>query len=121
MLKGYFAQNEGSAVLSSADREGKVDAAIFSKPHIIEEDTIALLMSDRLSHANLQENPYAVYLFMEKGSGWKGKRIYLKKIKEERNTDLAKSLIRRTHADKENIDVNLVYFQIEKVLPLIGD
>ncbi|NLO21776.1 MAG: pyridoxamine 5'-phosphate oxidase family protein [Syntrophomonadaceae bacterium] len=121
MLKGYFAENDGSGILSTADREGRVNAAIYSKPHIIEEETIALLMSERLSYANLQVNPYAVYLFMETGPGWKGKRIYLKKVKEEHNTDLAKSLIRRTHVDKENLDVNLVYFQIEKVLPLIGE
>lgn len=120
MLKEYFADHEGTAVLSTADAQGRVNAAIYSKPHIIGEDEIALLMAARLNHANLQENPYAVYLFLEDGSGWKGKRIYLKKSREERNTELARSLIRNKHGHPEAVDVNLVYFQVEKILPLTG-
>ncbi len=120
MLDEYFKSHEGTAVLSTADAQGRVDAAIYSKPHLIEEEEIALLMSDRLSHANIQENPFAVYLFLEQGPGWKGKRIYLKKSREERNTELARSLIRRSHGHPEAVDVNLVYFQVEKILPLTG-
>lgn len=120
-LTGYFAQHHGTAVLSTADTDGIVDAAIFSKPHIIGTDTIALLMTDRLSHANLQANPHACYLFLEDGPGWQGKRLYLKKLGEERNSELARSLIRRTDPEAHNIDVNLVFFEVEKVLPLIGE
>jgi hypothetical protein len=120
MLKEYFAGHEGTAVLSTADAKGRVDAAIYSKPHLIEGEEIALLMADRLSYANVQENPYAVYLFMEQGPGWKGKRLYLKKSREERNTELVRSLIRRTHGHPEAVNVNLVYFQAEKILPLTG-
>jgi hypothetical protein len=119
-LTDYFAEKDGTAILSTADGEGKVNAAIYSKPHLIEEDVIALLMSDRLSHENLQENPYAVYLFIEKTPGWQGKRLYLKRLKEERNTELARSLVRHSNPAAENIDINLVYFQVDKVLPLIG-
>jgi hypothetical protein len=46
--------------------------------------------------------------------------LYLKRLKEERNTELARSLVRRTGADAKNIDLNLVYFQVEEVLPLVG-
>lgn len=120
-LKDYFAQHAGTGVLSTADAGGKVDAAVFSKPNVIEEDVIAMLMADRLTHANLQKNPYAVYLFMAEGPGWQGTRLYLKKIKEERNTELARSLVRRSGVDAETIDINLVFFQVEKVLPLVGE
>ncbi len=119
-LVDYFAQHNGTAVLSTAGADGKVDAAIFSKPHIIGTDSIALLMSDRLSHSNLQANPNACYLFLEDGPGWQGKRLYLKKSREERNSELARSLIRRTDPEAHNIDVNLVHFEVEQVLPLIG-
>jgi len=30
-------------------------------------------------------NPHAAYLFVEEGHGYKGKRLYLTKIKEEEN------------------------------------
>lgn len=120
-LMEYFEKNDGTAVLSTADAAGKVNSAIFSKPHVMGEGVIALLLADRLTHKNLQENPSAVCLFLEKGPGWKGKRLYLKKTKEERNTDLARSLVRRTNVDPEQINVNLVFFEIEKVLPLVGD
>lgn len=118
-LKDYFAQNNGTAILATAGREGKVDAAIYSKPHLVGEECVALLMSDRLSHANIQENPYACYLFKQEGPGWQGVRLYLKMVSEERNTELAQSLIRRNIGD-QNVDVNLVYFEVEKILPLVG-
>ena len=119
-LKKYFAAHDGTAVLSTADAAGKVNAAVYSEPHLIEGDIIALLMADRLSHANLQQNPHAAYLFLEKGPGWQGIRLYLKLLKEERNTELARSLVRRTSAEAKTIDLNLVYFQVEEILPLVG-
>ena len=119
-LKEYFSQNSGTAILATADSDGRVDAAVYSKPHVIEEDTIALLMSNRLSHANIQHNPYACYLFKQEGPGWQGIRLYLKMIDEESNTDRARSLVRRHNVDVENLDVCLVYFQVEKTLPLVG-
>lgn len=120
-LAEYFAQHDGTAILATADAGGKVDAAVFSKPLLIEGEVIALLMSDRLSHANLQNNPHAAYLFMEKGPGWQGIRLYIKRLREERNSELARSLIRRRDADAKTLDINLVFFQIEEILPLIGE
>lgn len=120
-LKEYFSQNSGTAILATAGSEGKVDAAIYSKPHLIEENSIALLMSNHLSHVNLQQNPYACYLFKQEGPGWQGIRIYLKMIDEESNTDLARSLVRRRDVDVQKIDVCLVYFQVEQILPLAGN
>ncbi len=42
MLKEYFADHEGTAVLSTADAIGRVNAAIYSKLHIIGEDEKSL-------------------------------------------------------------------------------
>lgn len=74
-LKEYFETNKGLGILSTADSEGKVDAAVYSRPHFIENGTMALVMRDRLSHTNLQSNPHAMYLFKEDGPGYKGKRF----------------------------------------------
>ena len=35
-------------------------------------------------------------------------------------SELARSLVRRSDVDAETIDVNLVFFQVDEVLPLIG-
>jgi hypothetical protein len=120
-LKEYFETNKGLGVLSTADSEGKVSAAIYSRPHFIEDGTMALIMRDRLSHANLQSNPRAMYLFKEDGPGYKGKRMFITKLKEEKNTELLESLRRRKDAYKDGEDRFLVYFKVEKELPLVGD
>ena len=120
-LKEYFESNKGLGVLSTADSEGKVDAAIYSRPHLVEDGTMALVMRDRLSHTNLQSNPHAMYLFKEDGPGYKGKRLFITKLREEKNTELLESLRRRKAAYEGDADRFLVYFKIDKEVPLVGD
>ena len=122
-LKDYFAQARGIGVLSTADDNGKVDAAIYARPHITDEGTIAFIMRDRLTHHNLEGNPYAVYLFIEEGRGYQGLRLYLKKVKEDTNAELIQVLTRRClnpEEDEAKGPKFLVYFEIEKTLNLIG-
>ena len=76
-LTEYFDNAEGTGVLATADGDGNVDLAVYGKPHMMDEETAAFIMSDRLSHKNVTSNPNAAYLFMEKGPGYKGKRLYL--------------------------------------------
>lgn len=119
----YFKNTKGIGVLATSDSEGKVNAAIYSRPHIMEDGSIAFIMRDRLSHSNLQSNPRAAFLFKEDGAGYKGKRLYLVKIREEENTELIEKLSRRSKtAYKEGPDESkfLVFFKLEKELPLIG-
>ena len=82
-LKSYFENIKGVGVLSTADKEGRVNAAVYSRPHFMEDGTIAFIMNDRLSHHNLTSNPHAAYLFMEEGPGYKGKRLFITKVREE--------------------------------------
>ena len=94
-LKGYFENTKGGGVLATADSDGKVDAAVYARPHFVEDGTIAMIMRDRLTHHNLQSNSHAAYLFHEDGPGYKGKRLFLTKLREEQDTELIKSLRRR--------------------------
>jgi hypothetical protein len=120
-LKFYFENTKGTGILATADSDGKVDAAIYSRPHFLEEDTLAFIMRDRLTHHNLTSNPHASFLFIENGPGYKGKRLFLKKVKEEENPELVGKIKRRRYTD-ENLEPKfLVYFTLEKELPLIGD
>ncbi len=123
-LKGYFATSQGTGVLSTADGKGRVDAAIYARPHIMADGTIAMIMRERLTHQNLQENPYAAYLFMENGPGYQGVRLFLKKVREDDNPELIQEMTRKSLSpaeDKAKGPKFIVYFQLEKLLPLIGD
>ena len=119
-LKEYFGSVEGRGVLATADGDGKVDAAIYATPHFIDDETIAFIMRDRLTHSNLQSNPHAAYLFMEAGQKFVGKRLFLTKTKEEQDSELLYSLRRKKYSDDKNEAKFLVFFQIDRVLPLMG-
>jgi hypothetical protein len=106
--------------MATADADGKVDAAIYARPHFMEDGTIAMIMRDRLTHHNLQSNPHATYLFMEDGPGYKGKRLFLTKVREEQDSELLYSLRRRQYKDDKEEAKFLVFFELEKELPLVG-
>ncbi len=120
-LKEYFENSEGTGVLATADDHGRVDVAIYSRPHFMDDGTCAFIMADRLTHQNIQLNDHAAFLFIEKGPGYKGKRLLLTKIREEQDTDLLYSLRKRHPSEKEEGKPRfLVFFKIDKVLPLVG-
>lgn len=123
-LSEYFENSKGRGILATADKNGAVGIAVYSRPHFMEDGTLAFIMADRLSHKNLGSNPQAAYLFMEEGPRYKGKRLFLTKLREEKNSELIEKLRRRKgytipDADKDK-PVFLVYFRIDMVLPLIG-
>ncbi len=119
-LREYFENTKGFGVLATSDGEGKVDAAVYARPHFMDDGSIAMIMRDRLTHHNLQSNPHAAYLFHEDSPGYKGKRLFLTKLREEQDTELLQSLRRREYIDERDENRFLVFFQIDKELPLIG-
>ncbi len=123
-LKHYFENVKGIGVLATADSTGKVDAAVYARPHVLEDGTFTFIMDDRLTHHNLQSNPYAAYLFIEAGGISEGHRFFLKKLSEEKNSERIKTM-RRSHLcnqekESDGQDRYLVIFQVEKKLPLVG-
>lgn len=122
-LSEYFENTKGNGILATADSEGKVDVAIYARPHVMEDGSLAFIMRDRLTHANLQSNPHAAFLFIEEGPGYKGKRLYLTKIREEENGPLIEKLSRRSYSsDSEGMKESrfLVFFKLDNQRPLIG-
>jgi len=124
-LSEYFENTQGKGVLATADSNGVVDVAVYARPHFIDENTIAFIMLERLTHENLKTNPHAAYLFMESGEKFAGKRLYLTKIKEETDPETIEKIRQRksynTSEDDKDKKRYLVYFSINKVLPLKGD
>jgi len=121
-FKEYFETTKGFGALAIADNLGRVNVAVYSRPQVMEDGSLAFIMRDRLTHANIQSNPRAAYLFREEGPGYKGKRIYLTKTGEEQDTELINQLRRRTTPDEAREEQSrfLVFFRLDKELPLIG-
>ena len=125
-IKSYFKKKGGFGVLSTADEKGKVNAAPYASPHVIDDTHIAFIMSDRLSHAKKKKNPYAAYLFKERGFGYKGVRLYLKMERESDEQTLVKNTCKLTYPGPYCVERFLkgsfiVFFKVESTLPLIVD
>lgn len=124
-LRDYFENTSGHGVLSTADADGNVDAALYGRPHVMDDGSVAFIMNDRLSHSNLRTNPHAVYLFIEEtpsdGKRWSGKRLYLTKTGENTDSDLIHSLRRHTREDDSGKTKYLVTFSVDRIRPLTGD
>jgi len=125
-LTEYFEQAKGVGVLATADAKGKVNVAIFARPHFLDENdegTCAFIMSDRASHDNIRQNPSAAYLFIEGGEEYVGKRLSLTMIREETDPEKIKA-IRRSNipriSEEEGKTKYFVHFRIDGVRPLIG-
>lgn len=118
----YFENTKGMGILATADAEGNVNMALYGRPHVIDENTIAFIMNHRNSYANIQSNPKAAFMFVEHTEGYKGKRIYLKKTKESDDQELIASMRRceHGHGSKEPAQKHLVYFEIDRTRPLVG-
>ena len=122
-LSGYFENTEGTGILATADSNGNVDIALYARPHAIDEQTVAFIMNEHLSYKNLTSNPKAAYLFLEEGTGYKGKRLYLTKIREDTDAELITSMKKRKTEKYNDSDSkkHLVYFRVDKIRVLIGE
>lgn len=122
-LSEYFEHANGLGILATADADGKVDAAVFTKPHFPDPDddtVVAFFMADGKSHSGVQDNPNAAYIFIEQSDLYVGKRLSLVKVKEKND---AKEIDRlrlkwRWTASSALKYTHLVYFRVEQVRPL---
>jgi hypothetical protein len=123
-LRKYFETVKGTGILGTSDAGGNVNMAVYGRPHFMEDGTVAFIMQERLSHANLQSNPRAAYLFVEEGAKREGKRLTLEKVREEDDPE-AIAKVRRPHpvreADGEAAKKRfLVFFKVTGERPLVG-
>ena len=123
-LYDYFENVQGLGIFATSNEDGMVDLAIYAKPHVIDETTIAFIMRERLTRQNLKSNPRAAYMFVEKGQGYTGKRLYLTKIREESNTSIVEMFRKKQPeicSPDDDSNKYLVHFQIDDIRPLVGD
>jgi hypothetical protein len=123
-LSAYFENTEGEGILATADADGNPDLALYACPHMVSDETLVLIMAQKRSFANLQSNPKATYMFIEKGEGYKGKRLYIHKTDEEADPDKVESLRRKKRCDADcdaSTGGRAVSFAIDRVRLLVDD
>ena len=124
-LMEYFNKQPRLGILSTANKNGKVDSGYFGSPRMIDEKTIFMGLGKNRTFANLQENPYACFLIMEPGKSlpeWKGVRVYMKMLDCQTSGPKLDTLKARTaEAAGENAAKMIhaaVTFEIEEIRPL---
>lgn len=123
-LAAYFEKAEGTGILATSDQEGWVDMALYAKPHVVDQQTVAFVMKERLSHKNLKSNLHAAYLFLETAPGFLGLRIYLTLLREETNQTLVDQLRKKQpmmFPAEDDSSKFVVFFHVERMRPLVGD
>ena len=120
-LHDYFNEKSGFGVISTSNNKGDVNSAVYAKPHVIDSNTIAFIMRDRLTRKYVLENPQAHYMFIEHNHGFHGVRLSLTMLEESQDQERIKAMSRRPSKDDED-DSNrfLVTFTVNKVLMLVG-
>lgn len=127
-LMDYFNKQPRIGILSTANRDGKVNAAVFGSPRMVDEKTIVVALGENRTFEYLQENPNAVFLIVERGEGetlegWKGLRVYLRMKECATSGDLLESYKReaaRVLGEEAVATIHaVVYFEIDEVRPLI--
>jgi len=139
-LMEYFNKNPRLGVLSTSNKDGKVDSAVFGSPHMIDEKTVLIATAQNRTLANLQENPYAVYIIieecmdaskntdvnMEPGSSildWKGIRVYMKMKECHTSGDLLEMLLSQIASIVGEEAAKMIHaavtFEIYEVRPLV--
>jgi len=124
-LRAYFESTRGTGMLATSHADGRTNAALYSRPRVMDDGTVALVMLDRRSHAYLSTNPHAAYLFHESpatpGAGkYSGVRLALTRVSEEENTSRLQEMVRPGRRG-DGARRFLVFFRVDEVRPLGGD
>jgi hypothetical protein len=113
----------GKGVIATAGAGGVVNTAIYARPHIIDDETLAWGMTDGRSYANLKENPHASYLYLAPVNSFSGWRLTLELKKIEESGELLETIRKSTKeivGPEAGVMVKHVgYFRVTEVRPLI--
>ncbi len=123
-LAQYFEEHNGVGVLATCDPDSQVDAALYGKPAVIDEHTVAFIMTERLSHKNLKSNLHAAYLFMEKTGSRRGLRLHLTMLREENSPSLIATIREKQpgiYPENDDAAKYVVFFHVDRIRPLVGN
>lgn len=113
----------GKGIIATAGRDGSVNTAIYARPHLIDEETLAWGMTEGRSYANLKQNPHASYLYIAPGGGYAGWRLSLKLQELRDDGELLQQIRESTTRIVDPMAGAAVkhvgYFQVLEVRPLV--
>jgi len=88
--------NPGLGVMSTSSSDGKVNSAVYARPHVIDKSTLVWGMTDKRTYQNLTRNRHAAFLFKVNAPGFTGVRLALELIRTEEEGDLLESIRKNT-------------------------
>jgi len=122
----YFNKMPRLGSLSTSGKDGRVNVAVFGSPRMTDEKRVIMATRKNRTFANLQENPYAVFMIMEPGktsSEWRGLRVYLKmtgfKTEGEELAAFRKEIAKRVSEEAAKAIHAAVAFEVYDVRPLV--
>lgn len=124
-VKEYLSVSGKMSVLSTANKAGETNIAMFGSFLLSDESTLILMLGENNSYANLAENPYAALLIVlpgKTGMQTEGCRIYLKLRSVEGSGEIFDSMkagVRAKIGDAAEMLKHLVIFDIIRTRPII--
>jgi hypothetical protein len=112
--------------LSTANKLGEVNVAVFGSPRMTDENIVVMGIGNNRSFRNLERNPKAVFIVMEPGQtvrDWRGARVYLEAVDMETEGEFYEEIKRGIAkvAGEEAADMihAAIRFRITEVRPIV--
>jgi len=125
-LMEIFNKRPRIGTLSTANKNGEVNVAVFGSPQMIDENTVVMGIGNNRTLRNLKENPKAVFIVLEPGKGimdWKGARVYLRATNIESSGafyENIKEAIRKAAGEQAAQMIHAaIRFEITEVRPIV--
>ena len=125
-LMALFNKQPRIGTLSTANKLGDVNVAVFGSPRMIDENTVVMGIGENRSFRNLQRNPKAVFVVMEPGEtvmDWKGARVYLEAVDVETSGEfydqIKHNIAKAASTQAANMIHAAIRFKITDVRPIV--
>ena len=125
-LMALFNKRPRIGTLSTADKTGEVNVAVFGSPQMIDENTVVMGIGQNRSYRNLQRNPKAAFIVMEPGetvTDWKGARVYLEAMDMDTEGEfydqIKKGIAKAAGQQAADMIHAAIRFRIKEVRPIL--
>lgn len=112
--------------LSTANKVGDVNVAVFGSPRMVDENTVVMGIGNNRSFRNLERNPKAVFIVMEPGQtvmDWKGARVYLEAVDMETEgkfyEEIKRGIAKAAGEEAADMIYAAIRFRITEVRPIV--
>ena len=125
-LTALFNKRPRIGTLSTADKTGEVNVAVFGSPQMIDQNTVVMGIGQNRTYRNLQRNPKAVFIVMEPGetvTDWRGARVYLEATDIDNQGEfydqIKKGIAKAAGQQAAEMIHSAIRFRITEVRPIV--